>query len=203
MTPLKDPELRILQLLKENNKLRWEDLVKKSGLSRRWVHLNVVKLVERGLVEKNRVERSDEYPSPVYYSISKLPKDVEAELEAFKTANEYARAQEIAEAISVGIRSTERSLEEFSLLFKDVSKLVEIIDESAKWLEEIKPLINDIEGAVKAGDIPKEILNAPADEAVKMFLAFKVERGEMSPEILDLPLKEAIQKYCSEKRLNA
>jgi len=203
MTPLKDPELRILQLLKENNKLRWEDLVKKSGLSRRWVHLNVVKLVERGLVEKNRLEKSDEYPLPVYYSISKLPKDVEAELKSFKTANEYARAQEIAEAISVGISSTKRSLEKFSLLFKDVSKLVEIIDESAKWLEGIKPLIDDIEGAVKAGDIPKEILNAPADEAVKMFLAFKVERGEMSPEILDLPLKEAIQKYCSEKRLNA
>ena len=199
---LKDSELAILWLLKKDGKLRWEDLVKKSGYSRRWVHKNIRGLVETGFVEREQDRNSNQYPPPVYYSLADLPPEVETRLKLFEAAKQFTEPfthyQRIIKAISVGLGSSVRSVQEFSLAYENATKKVdEIARAVGKSLDAMKPLIDDLEKAADSGELSKEILEAPLDEAVRTFLTHKVRKGELPPEILALPLREAIQKYQS------
>jgi predicted transcriptional regulator len=197
---LRDPELAILLLLKKDEKLRWEDLVEKSSYSRRWVHKKIQGLMEKGLIKREQDKDSKEYPSPVYYSIIDLPQEVEAQLKLFEAAKQIleplAEYQRTIEAISAGLNASMRSVQEFAQAYENATKKIdETTHAVGELMEQMKPLIDDLEKAVKSGEIPSETLKAPVDEAVRIFLTYKVEKGELPHEILKLPLREAIQKY--------
>lgn len=70
-TELKKSEQRIIEALTftENQKLRWGDLVKKTGLSKRALSQSLSTLVKQQRIRRLVDSETDEYPPPVYYQL--------------------------------------------------------------------------------------------------------------------------------------
>jgi predicted HTH transcriptional regulator len=201
MKELSKSELELLFILYEHGKIRWENLVKESKSSRRTVHKNVKRLIEKGYIEKEEEKGSSEYPVPVYYSIADLPSSVSLQLEEYKRRElisrillPFDRFQKIQEEFkSLAIL---KSLEEIGQSFENMREQIQNLGlEFNKYVERIQLLTKDIEKAVERGEIGEDIMKLPLDEATRHFLKYKIETGKLSPEILQIPLQEAILKY--------